>query len=152
MNGQGPTRGQVISVWWLLVWRSVVGCILFVLAVGIVFSAIGGVIGMLMNLSPDLLEKVGHAAGYASVPIGAILSSILVVRMAPKKLLNVLSSIQDADDEGMSSLRPSGRAGFANIAKLPELIDHPKALRIDARRRPDLSTAVEGEAINCEYD
>jgi len=80
-----PPWGRVMSVWWLLAWRSALGFVLFLLAVIVVASAVLGVIGAAMNLSQDLIHKMGYAMGFASVFMGAILSPIFVVRMALKK-------------------------------------------------------------------
>ncbi len=46
MHGLEPTWGRVMSVWWLLAWRSAVGFVLFVFAVGLVY----GIIAALANL------------------------------------------------------------------------------------------------------
>ena len=79
------TWGRVMSVWWLLFWRSALGFVLFLLAVIVAAGGIVGVIGAVMNLSQDLIHKMGYAMGVASVFIGAVLVPLFVVRMALKK-------------------------------------------------------------------
>ena len=72
-----PTWGRVMSVWWLLAWRGMVGAVLIGAAVGFVFGAFAA----LADWPADKIQSVSTVLGGV---IGA-LWGIVVVRMALKK-------------------------------------------------------------------
>lgn len=72
-----PTWGRVLSVWWLVAWRSAVGALLLGAAVGFVFGAIAA----LQNWPADKIQMVSSVLG----GLIGVLWAIVVVRMALKK-------------------------------------------------------------------
>ncbi len=77
MQELDPTWGRVMSVWWLLAWRTMVGAVLLGGAVVFVFGAITA----LADWPADKIQSVSAVLGGV---IGA-LWGIVVVRMALKK-------------------------------------------------------------------
>lgn len=77
MQELDPTWGRVISVWWLLAWRSAVGAVLLGVALGSGFSAVAA----LANWPADRVQAGGFALG----AMGGVLWALIVVRMALKK-------------------------------------------------------------------
>ncbi|MEE8530759.1 MAG: hypothetical protein V3S34_00925 [Hyphomicrobium sp.] len=77
MQELDPTWGRVMSVWWLLAWRTMVGAVLLGGAVVFVFGAITA----LADWPADKIQSVSAVLGGV---IGA-LWGIVVVSMALKK-------------------------------------------------------------------
>ena len=77
MQELNPTWGRVMSVWWLLAWRTMVGAVLLGALTGGVFS----VFAALADWPADKIQSVSAVLGGV---IGA-LWGIVVVRMALKK-------------------------------------------------------------------
>ena len=71
------TWGRVRSVWWLLVWRNIVGAMLLGAVVGAVWGGIAAVAGMGPEVGP-----VG--GGILGLLVG-IIWSLFVIRMALRK-------------------------------------------------------------------
>ncbi len=72
-----PTWGRVMSVWWLLAWRSAAGALLLGSAVGFVFGANAA----LQNWPADKIQMVSSVLG----GLIGLIWAIVVVRMALKK-------------------------------------------------------------------
>ncbi len=77
MQELDPTWGRVMSVWWLLAWRTMVGAVLLGGAVVFVFGAITA----LENWPADKIQMVSSVLG----AVIGVLWAIVVVRMALKK-------------------------------------------------------------------
>lgn len=71
------TWGRVMSVWWLLAWRSGLGAVLIGAAVGFVI----GLVGALAGVSTDTITVLSTIAG----AVVGLVWAIVVVRMALRK-------------------------------------------------------------------
>lgn len=72
-----PTWGRVLSVWWLLAWRSMVGALLIGAVLGTAFAAFAA----LRNWPAESIQ----ASGTAITALIGLIWVIVVVRMALKK-------------------------------------------------------------------
>lgn len=72
-----PTWGRVLSVWWLVFWRGLLGAA----ALGGVAGFIIGFVGAMIGVSMELISSVSLALG----GIIGLLWSIMVTRMALRK-------------------------------------------------------------------
>jgi hypothetical protein len=71
------TWGRVISVWWLLAWRGLLGAVL----IGAVVGFIIGFIGALAHVSQETITLLSSIAG----ALVGLAWAIMVVRMALRK-------------------------------------------------------------------
>ncbi len=76
----GADWSHALSVWWLLIWRGLVGVILALFAVGIVV----GIVQVIIGISHD---SVGTPGGIAGLFLGLAVG-VFVVRMALRKKYN----------------------------------------------------------------
>ena len=72
-----PTWPRTISVWWLIIWRSILGAAIL----GSVAGLILGIVAAIVGASPTTIAAAG---GFIGLPIG-IVWMIVVVRMALRK-------------------------------------------------------------------
>ena len=72
-----PTLTRTISVWWLIIWRGVLGAAI----IGSVAGLILGIVGAIIGASPTTIAAAG---GFIGLPIG-IAWMIIVVQMALRK-------------------------------------------------------------------
>jgi uncharacterized membrane protein YsdA (DUF1294 family) len=77
MQELDPTWGRVMSVWWLLAWRTMVGAVLL-------GALTGGVFGVFAALADWPADKIQSVSAVLGGVIG-VLWAIVVVRMALKK-------------------------------------------------------------------
>ncbi len=77
MQELDPTWGRMMSVWWLLAWRTLVGAVLL-------GALTGGVFGVFAALADWPADKIQSVSAVLVGVIGA-LWGIVVVRMALKK-------------------------------------------------------------------
>ncbi len=77
MQELDPTWGRMMSVWWLLAWRTMVGAVLL-------GALTGGVFGVFAALADWPADKIQSVSAVLVGVIGA-LWGIVVVRMALKK-------------------------------------------------------------------
>jgi hypothetical protein len=81
------TRARLVSVWWLITWRGVVGGML----IGAVCGMIGGLLAAIIviviggHASPAVLTRAGQIAGAVLTTPFVLLWGIWVVRMALTK-------------------------------------------------------------------
>jgi ABC-type enterobactin transport system permease subunit len=71
------TWARILSVWWLMLWRSVVGSVL----IGFAAGAVLGLIGALANWPADTVDVAAYVLGLV---IG-VLWGVVVLCMALKK-------------------------------------------------------------------
>jgi hypothetical protein len=71
------TWGRVLSVWWLVAWRGLVGSLLIGAAIGFVI----GLVGFAAGVTLDAIQLISTVAG----GLVGLLWAIVVVRMALKK-------------------------------------------------------------------
>lgn len=71
------TWGRVISVWWLVVWRGMLGGMLLGFVVGFLIGMVGFFVGLSLQAVNILSTVAGGVVG--------LLWAIVVVRMALKK-------------------------------------------------------------------
>lgn len=72
-----PTWKRALSIWWLFVWRGIVGAVLL----GGVIGAFYGVLAFILGLPENVMTGIGGGVGMV---IGVIWS-IFVMRMALRK-------------------------------------------------------------------
>ena len=72
-----PSLPRTISVWWLIIWRGVLGAAI----IGSIAGFIIGIVGAIVSVSPTTMAATG---GFIGLPIG-IVWMIIVVRMALRK-------------------------------------------------------------------
>ncbi len=73
----GITWARVIAIWWLILWRAVIGG----LVLGLVASLIVGFGGGVLGLSDDILQWMGTGIGV----ISNVVWYVFAVRMALEK-------------------------------------------------------------------
>lgn len=76
-----PTWERVVSVWWLVVWRGVLGALLIGAAVGFVIGVAGTIAASMFGFPVEPVRQVSSVAG-GIVGLGW---GLVVVRMALEK-------------------------------------------------------------------
>ena len=80
-----PTWGQVVSVWWLIIWRTIVGVVVLAFILGAVIGAVVGIIGLVMGTADVAIGMAGMVVGVPAGLLVWLIWGVVVVRMALRK-------------------------------------------------------------------